>query len=180
MIFARAIPSLGVIALALAPLLLTADVAAGGGGCHQPNQRQESGGEVRIDESGCFAPLVLRTEPGTRVYFRNDGQAPHNVVGQGWSSWASFSDGIVAPGERFSYTFREPGYYPFACSLHPGMVGLIIAGDPDSAGIMAVQPAAAKTGGDGLGTRGLALLAAAGVLAIGMIGGGALARFRRQ
>lgn len=175
-VFIGALATAGLAAAALMP----AAQASGGSGCRQPNQRQEVGTEVRIDETGCFAPLVLRTDPGTRVYFRNDGHAPHNVIGQGWSSWVSFSDGIVAPGQRFSYTFREAGYYPFACSLHPDMVGVVIVGEPDGGAVVTTQSAAGGSRADGLDPGDLALLGAAGLVALGMIGGGAFLRFGRR
>jgi plastocyanin len=41
-----------------------------------------------------------------------------------WDGSGGFhSSGAIEPGTRFSVTFTKPGSYPFACVLHPQMVG---------------------------------------------------------
>jgi hypothetical protein len=52
----------------------------------------------------------------------NKDGAPHNVTGTGWASPE------LQQGDSFTYTFDAAGIYPYACSLHPGMNGVVIVG----------------------------------------------------
>ncbi len=38
---------------------------------------------------------------------------------------SSLSSGQIAPGATFSYTFNEPGVYPYECIYHPWMTGTV-------------------------------------------------------
>ena len=38
----------------------------------------------------------------------------------------AFFSGLLQPGQRWQYTFTTPGIYPYFCSIHPGMDGVII------------------------------------------------------
>lgn len=44
-----------------------------------------------------------------------------------------FYSGIVEAGASFSYTFTEPGVYPYFCSLHPWMNGFVLVEQGDMA-----------------------------------------------
>ena len=72
----------------------------------------------------CFSPTVLRVEPGKRVTFRNTDEYVHNVGGQTWSI-----PGTMAGLSSAEVTFAKAGTFPYACTLHPGMVGVVIVGD---------------------------------------------------
>lgn len=74
-----------------------------------------------------FEPTVTFVEPGTEVTFYNGPDFVHILTGanQVWGS----PDGKVHPNSTISYTFDEPGIYPYACVLHPGMSGAIVVGD---------------------------------------------------
>jgi plastocyanin len=102
--------------------LMTPEAAVAGGSCHGA-ATEGSGGTVAIEEV-CFTPSLLHVRPGDTVTFRNDDPFEHNVVGNGWG----IPDGL-APGDRFRQTFADAGVYPFACTLHPGMVGAVLVGD---------------------------------------------------
>ena len=97
---------------------------AGGGGCHQPPAGTEATGDAVFMEGFCFAPTVLRVQPGTKVTFRNNDEAVHQVNGQSWSGGATLSKDATTVR-----SFDEPGLYPYACILHPGMVGVVVVGD---------------------------------------------------
>ena len=44
-----------------------------------------------------------------------------------WDGKGGFhSSGALLPGDTFSVTFTKPGTYPFACVLHPQMVGTLV------------------------------------------------------
>jgi plastocyanin len=73
-----------------------------------------------------YAPPVVRVPAGTTVTWAfndrgasGDGEpVPHNVVGDGWGS------AVLAEGS-FQQTFSAPGVYPYTCTLHPGMDGVV-------------------------------------------------------
>ncbi len=108
----------------LAAGLAFSSVALAGGGCHTTN------GGPTTDEStttvtlaGCqFGPTVARVSTGHVVTFVNKDGAPHNVTGTGWASPE------LRQGDSFVHTFDAAGIYPYACSLHPGMNGVVIVG----------------------------------------------------
>ena len=121
----RGIAVMMVIGIALAVGLATRDVAAGGGGCHSPVMTNGRGTTVEM-RWGCMSPTILQIQEGERVTFRNADPMVHVVVGA-HSSWGNYAN--IAPGESVSYVFAQPGVYPYACHLHPGMTGAIVVGD---------------------------------------------------
>ncbi len=117
--------------LATIPLLVLlglagVGVATAGGGCHAEVEAiptEASATTVKID--GCtYAPTITRVPVGAEVRFINDSGQPHDVTGRKFA-WGS---GELSNGESFSYRFRTPGMYPYSCSLHPGMAGVVIVG----------------------------------------------------
>ena len=55
---------------------------------------------------------------------------PRNLDAGKWDSKGGFhSSGALLPGDKFSVTFTKPGTYPFACVLHPQMVGTLVVTD---------------------------------------------------
>lgn len=129
--------SLGAIVTAIALFAADATPAgAGGGGCHGASQTEASGTEVTMGATGgCFTPTILRVERGTSVTFINTDGAAHNLGGHYWGI-----EGMFQPGTSREIRFDSPGVYPYACTLHPGMVGAIVVGD-------GVMDAPATTGG---------------------------------
>ncbi len=175
----------------LAPGLSPAD--AGGGGCHSRPESEGTGAEVAIQ--GCFSPTVLRVAPNTRVTFRNNDAYAHVVIGQSWSALTDLGAGAVS-----DVVFAEQGTFPYACTLHPGMVGVIIVGDGvvrGTAGATAVAAvyretpapaaralpvvvAAAQPANDNGGMPGAAWLAIGAVAGVGVAGGAGAAISRRR
>jgi hypothetical protein len=89
----------------------------------------------------CFDPLVIRIDPGQRVTWTNQDPTPHTVTAPA-GQWGS-PDQLVQ-GQSVSYSFPRPGTFPYACLLHPGMVGAVVVGDGGTAGATldpAIQPA---------------------------------------
>jgi plastocyanin len=111
----------------------TASLEAGGGGaCHQPLTKGNVN-EVAISEN-CFGPTVAYVAVGDKVTWTNHDAPQHNVYppGQGWSEGHR-----LYKGNTTSATFDAAGAYPYVCSVHPGMVGVVVVGDGISA---AAQP----------------------------------------
>lgn len=134
------------VLLPLGALLAMAPGALAGGGCHPSGDREPvatSGSSVVVEIDGCvFLPAIDRVPVGTEVTFRNTANGPHDVTGTMWA-WQSPT---LEPGESFSRTFAEPGTYPFSCSLHPGMAGIIEVGDTDAGLTSSTAPASSDAG----------------------------------
>ena len=115
-------------ALVLLPAVLAAAVlaaappAAAGGGCHRP--ATEGRGTTLALTELCFSPNVLRVAPGTEVTIVNRDALTH-PLGRPGGEWAW--EGKV--GDRVSVRLDRDGIYPFFCYAHPGMVGVVVAGD---------------------------------------------------
>ena len=75
---------------------------------------------VRIDNFS-FAPKQISVAVGTTVTWTNSDDVPHNVV----STDRKFASPVLDTDQRFSFTFREPGSYPYFCKIHPMMTGSV-------------------------------------------------------
>lgn len=97
--------------------------ASGGGGCGQP-VTDELGTAVDIRDS-CFSPTILRVATGEVVTFTNVDPIPHSVLGANatWGDYAGIRKKAV------TFRFSEPGVYPYVCTYHVGMVGVVVVGD---------------------------------------------------
>lgn len=130
-----------VAAVASAALWGSSGIAAAGGGCHSIPTASRGDAIDIVDL--CFVSTVLHVEPGTEVTWTNQDSITHDVVGVG-DAWGDPGLSLL-PGDEISYRFDEDGVYPYACWLHPGMVGAIVVGDGVGAGLAAV---AATSAGD--------------------------------
>lgn len=84
-----------------------------------------------------FVPATLGIDPGETVTWRNDGEHVHTVT----SDDGLFDSGVFESAATFSFTFAEPGTYPYFCQVHGarggvGMAGTIVVGG----GASGVQP----------------------------------------
>ena len=135
------------LAVLAATVLAAAPPAAAGGGCHAP-ATEGRGTTVALTDL-CFTPTVLRVAPGTEVTFVNRDSVAH-PLGRPGGEWGW--DGTA--GGRASVRLDQAGTYPFFCYVHPGRVGVVVAGDGRGPGAQVVQvddPAApAATAGGGL------------------------------
>ena len=70
-----------------------------------------------------FAPREITVAPGTRVRWTNRDETPHTVTSQGASKT------LASPGldldDRFEFVFAEEGDYPYLCTVHPMMTGVV-------------------------------------------------------
>ena len=64
--------------------------------------------------------LVIKT--GTTVKWQNDDTMIHTVTADD----GSFNSGDIQPGGSFSRTFNTTGTFAYQCTLHPGMVGVVV------------------------------------------------------
>ena len=121
---------LAVAALLLVALSFGVPSATAGGGCHSGQFLDERG--VRVDlRDLCFTPTVVRIQPGQSVTWTNrDEGVPHTVTGAAFR-WGSTDE--LGYGQSVTLQFRNSGVYPYACLVHPGMVGAVVVGDGTSA-----------------------------------------------
>lgn len=150
--------------LLLAPFTLTALAApasAGGGSCHTGLPAAvDSVTTVTIDHA-CFFPEAARVAVGAKVTWHNTSGLPHNISGPA----IDFTE--LPDGAKHTVTFGKAGLFPYACTIHPGMSGVVVVGAADvpAESAAAVQPVADTTPADGGGTSYLPwVLAGAGVL----------------
>jgi plastocyanin len=119
-------PSLaaGLILVATFALVPGSALASGGGGCGQAvNDR--TGTKVQI-EAFCFGPTITRVQPGAEVTFTNLDPVPHSVLGAN-GSWGGYD--AVKENRSATYRFSQAGVYPYVCTYHIGMVGVVVVGD---------------------------------------------------
>jgi plastocyanin len=69
-----------------------------------------------------FEPRRLEIAVGTTITWSNNGQVVHTVSGEN----GEFDSGPIEPGGRRSITFSRPGSFPFRCTPHPFMRGVIV------------------------------------------------------
>jgi plastocyanin len=123
-----AIPSLLVLGTMSAPTVAAGDPCFHG--YVMPPATTGSGTDIKLMPCS-FEPTVTTVAVGTEVTFFNGPEYTHLITGanQAWGS----RDVEIQPDSTVSYTFDEPGIYPYACALHVGMAGAIVVGDPDEA-----------------------------------------------
>jgi plastocyanin len=73
-------------------------------------------------EDFAFRPARLEIAAGTTIVWTNNGQVSHTVSAED----GSFDSGSIEPGKRGSITFSRAGTFPFHCTPHPFMRGVIV------------------------------------------------------
>jgi plastocyanin len=77
---------------------------------------------VQMDiQSFAFKNPDLTIAPGTTVVWTNRDEAPHTVT----SRDRTLNSPALDTGDRFTFTFDRVGDYPYYCTLHPQMVGMV-------------------------------------------------------
>ena len=76
--------------------------------------------------SSCFTPFEISIDEGDTVTWSNDDSVTHTVNRLGAGSF--YSDLLMA-GDAFSFTFDQLGQFPYHCTIHPWMWGIVIVGD---------------------------------------------------
>jgi plastocyanin len=89
-----------------------------------------------------FDVADIAIEPGTTVYWSNDGQVPHTVTAHD----GSFDSGQLDPGASYIVTFLGSGRLSYHCQLHPEMVGSVTVGEGSGGGEPAPVGEAAPAG----------------------------------
>jgi 3',5'-cyclic-AMP phosphodiesterase len=77
--------------------------------------------DVAVDNFS-FTPASTSVAVGSRVTWTNRDDVPHNIV----STQQKFKSPILDTDEQFSHRFDTPGEYPYFCSVHPKMTGVVV------------------------------------------------------
>jgi plastocyanin len=91
---------------------------------HEPGADAAAGGRDTVYaamQDFRFRPGRLEIAAGTTIVWVNDGQVMHTVSAED----GSFDSGPIEPGERRPLTFLRAGSFPFHCTPHPFMRGVI-------------------------------------------------------
>ena len=84
----------------------------------------------------CYIPSPLTVQTGDIVMWTNNDSVDHTVTSGSPRTGPDgiiFSD-ILSPGEKFAFNFKEPGTFPYYCTLHPWKEGMITATIPKASG----------------------------------------------
>jgi plastocyanin len=80
-----------------------------------------------------FEPARIRIDPGTTVTWVNQGAMAHNVAkaADALDFGAPFgvATGDFGPGARSSFRFTKAGIFPYVCTIHTLMNGVVVVGD---------------------------------------------------
>src|SRR5215204_4697643 len=85
-----------------------------------------------------FDPAQITIATGTAVSWSNEDSVPHTVT----SIDGVFDSGIFDPEANFTWTFAQPGSFPYACQLHPQMQGTVVA---EGEAVASASPVAAQS-----------------------------------
>ena len=132
--FKKALALAGTFGLIMVAAQAAPAQASGGGGCGGPITDGQ-GAEVSIKRF-CFTPTVLYGRPGDTITWTNRDPTRHNVAGANLA-WGSYE--MLRPDRSAGYSFPRPGVYSYVCTLHPGMVGTVVIGDPEPGSAAAID-----------------------------------------
>ena len=77
---------------------------------------------VSITITAKFQPANIQVPVGTTVTWTNDGNVGHTVTFRNGMK----DSGILLPqGGTVSYTFTSKGIFPYYCTIHPSMQGVV-------------------------------------------------------
>ena len=69
-----------------------------------------------------FEPEKLIVKVGETVTWTNKDPYPHNVT----ATDGEFKSGDLAPDAKWQFQATKAGRFPYTCTLHPGMNGILI------------------------------------------------------
>ncbi|MEO6873121.1 MAG: cupredoxin family copper-binding protein [Chthoniobacterales bacterium] len=68
-----------------------------------------------------FSPATIEIKKGDTVEWTNDDITPHTAT-----ALPSFDSGSVASAKTWSHTFTKAGSFPYGCTFHPEMKGVVV------------------------------------------------------
>ena len=116
------------IAKVIAPAAVVAALAGCGGGggatASAPAPASTPGSHASIAISNFkFSPATLTVPRGARIAVSNSDSAPHTVTAD---DGHSFDSGTVQNGGSTTITVANAGRFPYHCTVHPFMKGVLV------------------------------------------------------
>ncbi|MFF2144484.1 cupredoxin family copper-binding protein [Kitasatospora sp. NPDC058190] len=71
-----------------------------------------------------FSPPTLTVKAGTKVTWTNTDPDAHTVTSK-QGSGGPLQSAALASNDTYSYTFTQPGTYPYYCTIHPYMTATV-------------------------------------------------------
>nr|WP_282571926.1 plastocyanin/azurin family copper-binding protein [Roseomonas acroporae] len=71
-----------------------------------------------------FGPAEIAVAPGTTIVWTNRDDIPHDVVAA--DAPRAFRSAPLDTDERFAFRFDREGRFPYYCSLHSRMQGVVV------------------------------------------------------
>ncbi len=83
---------------------------------------------IRSQSGDVYDPATIQVVRGTVVTWTNQDTDPHSVVLSYAVTATSdlWTSRVLATGQSASYTFTSTGRYVYHCSLHVGMIGVVL------------------------------------------------------
>jgi len=94
--------------------------ATEGGNAAAPSGDAVRSAKVEIADFA-YDPDPVTIEAGGKVIWINRDSVPHTATAED----GSFDTGTLEEGKLASETFKQPGTYPYVCSIHPQMHGTV-------------------------------------------------------
>jgi len=91
-----------------------------GGNAPAPSGDAVRSAKVEIEDFA-YDPDPVTIEEGGKVIWINRDSEPHTATAED----GSFDTGTLEEGKLKSESFKEPGTYPYICSIHPEMKGTL-------------------------------------------------------
>lgn len=98
------------------------------GGSTAPGRAAASLGKASVDVSATdqlvFVPATQHARVGQVIEWTNTGTVLHTVT---FDAYPALSDSALQPGGgTWSVRFTQAGTYPYRCTIHPGMNGMLV------------------------------------------------------
>lgn len=91
-----------------------------GGNAPAPSGDAVRSASVEIEDFA-YDPDPVTIEEGGKVIWINRDSEPHTATAED----GSFDTGTLEEGKLKAESFKEPGTYPYVCSIHPEMKGTV-------------------------------------------------------
>jgi plastocyanin len=86
----------------------------------QANSRAQAASVTYISiRSLQFSPATIEVKSGGVVEWKNDDLVPHTATSR------AFDSGAIASGQTWRHTFTNVGAFPYVCTFHPQMKGVV-------------------------------------------------------
>lgn len=83
----------------------------------------QPGSRVSATDQLTFVPGTQSARVGQVIEWTNVGTVAHTVT---FDTFPSLTDPSLAPGATWSIRFTRAGTYPYRCTIHPGMNGVVV------------------------------------------------------